>query len=183
VLAGPEPIWAAGIQPCCGADASSSRRTVTSSRIIAGGVVARYLYVIVSRSEFVRSCLWISIQSSLAVSSARLRSVQFPRKSDWTMCCNCPGQMLHTAWDISNPRSAGQKSMDWSVGVDSNIWPSIEDSGTTSARAVAWAAASVSYCSTCSAHKSKLRGSLMSKTGGLDDPRGLDYNSGVGTRY
>jgi len=48
---------------------------------------------------------------------------------------------------------------------------------------VAWAAASVSFCSTCCAHKSELRGSLMSKTGGLEDPRGLDYNGGIGTWY
>jgi len=86
VLAGPEPIWAAGVRSCCGADASSSRRRVTSSRIIAGGVPARYPYVILSQSKFVRSYLWISIQLTLAVSSARLRSVQYPHKSDWTMC-------------------------------------------------------------------------------------------------
>jgi len=73
--------------------------------------------------------------------------------------------------------------VDCLAGVDSNIWPSIEDSGRTSAGAVAWAAASVSFCSTCSAHRSELRGSLMSKTGGLEDPRVLDYNSGVDTWY
>jgi len=171
VLTGLEPVWAAGVQPCCGADASSSRRRVTSSRIIAGGVLARYPYVILSRSEFVRSCLWISIQSTLVVSSARLRSVQYPRKSDWTMCCYCPGQILHTVWDTSNPHSAGQRSTGWSAGVDGNIWPSIEDSGRTSAGAVAWAAASAFFCSARSAHKSELRGSLMSKTGGLEDPK------------
>jgi len=86
VLARPEPIWAAGVRSCCGADTSSSRRRVTSSRIITGGVLARYPYVILSQSEFVRSCLWISIQSTVAVSSARLRSVQYPHESDWTMC-------------------------------------------------------------------------------------------------
>jgi len=48
-----------------------------------------------------------------------------PRKSDWTICCNCPGQILYTAWDTSNPRSARQRSMGWSAGVDGNIWPSI----------------------------------------------------------
>jgi len=73
--------------------------------------------------------------------------------------------------------------MGWSAGVDYNIWPSIEDSGRTSAGAVAWAAASVSFCSTHSAHKSELRGSLMSKMGRLEDPRGLDYNGGIGTQY
>ena len=46
VLAGPETIWAAGVQPCCGADANSSRTRVTSSRIITGGVLARYPYMI-----------------------------------------------------------------------------------------------------------------------------------------
>jgi len=106
-----------------------------------------------------------------------------PRKSDWTMCCNCPGQILHTAWDMSNPHSAGQRSMGWSAGVDGNIWPSIEDSSRTSIGAVAWAAASASFCSTLFAHKSELNGSLMSKTGGLEDARGLDYNGGVSTRY
>jgi len=125
---------------------------VTSSRIIARGVRARYPYVILSRSDFVRSCLWISIQSTLLVSSARLSSDQYPHKSDWTMCCNCPGQILHTAWDTSNPHSAEQRSTGWSVGVDGNIWPSIEDSGRTSAGAVAWAAASASFCSTRSAN-------------------------------
>ena len=139
--------------------------------------------MILSQSEFARSCLWISIQATLMVSSARLRSVQYPHKSDWTMCCNCPGQILHTAWYTSNPRSAGQRSTGWSAGVDGNIWLSIEDSSRTSAGAVAWAAASASFCSTHSAHKSELRGSLMSKMGGLEDPRGLAYNGGVGTRY
>jgi len=161
---GRSPYGQLGVQPCCGADASSSRRRVTSSRIIAGGVPARYPYVILSQSEFVRSCLWISIQSTLAVSSAWLRSVQYPHKNDWTMCCNCPGQILHTLWDMSNPRSAGQRSTVWSLGVDGNIWPSIEDSSRTSAGAVAWAAVSVSFCSTRSAHKSEVRGFLMSKT-------------------
>jgi len=123
MLAGPEPIWN------CGTDASSFRRRVTSGRIIAGGVLARYLYVILSQSEFARSCLLISIQSTLAVSSARLRSVQYPHKSDWTMCCNCPVQIMHTAWNTFNPRSAGQRSMGWSAGVDSNIWPSKTPAG------------------------------------------------------
>jgi len=79
---GRSPYGQLGIRSCCGVDASSSRRRVTSSRIIAGGVPARYPYVILSQSEFVRSCLWISIQSTLAVSSARLRSIQYPHKSD-----------------------------------------------------------------------------------------------------
>jgi len=48
---------------------------------------------------------------------------------------------------------------------------------------VAWAAASASFCSTRFAHKSKLRGSVVSKTGGLEDPRGLDYNGGISTLY
>jgi len=93
----------------CGADASSSRRRVTSRRIIAGKVLARYLYMILSRSEFARSCLWITIPSTLVVNSAWLRSVQYPRKSDWTMCCNCPRQILQTAWYTFNPCSAGQR--------------------------------------------------------------------------
>jgi len=73
--------------------------------------------------------------------------------------------------------------MGWSAGVDGNIWPYIEDTGRTSAGAVAQAAASASFCSTLSAHKSELRGSLMSKTGGLEDHRELAHNGGVGTRY
>ena len=119
-------------------------------------------------------------------SCSELRTAEvhpIPRKSNWTMCCNCPGQILHTAWDMSNPCSAGQRSTGWSAGVDGNIWPSIEDSGRTSAGPVAWEAASASFCSTHFAHKTKLRDFLMSKTGVLEDPSGLDYNGGVDTRY
>jgi len=89
------------------------------------------------------------------------------------MCFNCPGQILYTAWDTSNPRIAGQRSTGRSAGVDGNIWPSIEDSFRTSAGAAAWAAVSVNFCSTRSVHKSELRGSLMSKMDGLEDPRRL----------
>jgi len=83
---GQSPFGQLGLRSCCGTDASSSRRRVTSSRIIAGGVPVRYPYVILLQSEFVRSCLSISIQSTFAVSSAWLRSVQYTHKNDWTMC-------------------------------------------------------------------------------------------------
>ena len=112
-----------GVQPCCGADASIR---VTSSRIIAGGVPARYTYVILSRSEFVRSMQSLDqhpVYSCGELSMAEVRPV--PHESDWTMCYNCPGQTLHTAWDTSNPHSAGQRSTGWSAGVHGNIWPSV----------------------------------------------------------
>jgi len=48
---------------------------------------------------------------------------------------------------------------------------------------MARADASVSFFSTLSAHKSELRGSLMSKMGELEDHRGLAHNGGVGTWY
>jgi len=97
-------------------------------------------YVILSRSEFVRSMQSLDqhpVYSCGELSMAEVRPV--PHESDWTMCYNCPGQTLHTAWDTSNPHSAGQRSTGWSAGVDGIIWPSIEDSGKTSAGAVAWA--------------------------------------------
>ena len=146
---------------------------VPSSRIIAGGVLARHLYMILSLSEFARSCLWIIIQSTLAMSLAWLRSVQYPHKT---------GQCAaHCVGHIQPPQC--QTKVD---GLVSGCWQqhlAIHRRLRQDVSRGSGMGSCLCFCSTLSAHKSKLRGSLMSKTDGLEDHRGLAHNGGVGTRY
>jgi len=84
--------------------------------------------------------------------------------------------------DTSNPHSAGQRSTGRSAGVDGNIWPSIDDWQDVS-RGSSSLGSCLCFLLLNSLHpQERIEGFLDVQDGGLEDPRGLAYNGGVGTR-